>query len=85
MASLRRVLRPGGVVLLKTMSSAERRFVSVDRVGDRDVQMPFHFTAAQLRTLLAPHFAIELLRDSVFQSSVLEDPARAHFVVLRRP
>jgi 2-polyprenyl-3-methyl-5-hydroxy-6-metoxy-1,4-benzoquinol methylase len=82
-ASLRRVLRPGGVVLLKTMSSEERRFVTFDKVGGREVQMPFHFTAEQLRTLLSPHFVIELLRDSYFYSSVLDDPARAHFVILR--
>jgi hypothetical protein len=45
--------------------------------------MPFHFTAQQLRTLLAPHFEIELLRDSRYYSSVVDDPARAHFVILR--
>ena len=83
MASLQRVLRPGGAVLLKVMHGDERRFVSVDRVGGRDVQMPFHFTAAQLRTLLAPHFTIEVLRDSVFHSSVIDVPARAFFLVLR--
>jgi 2-polyprenyl-3-methyl-5-hydroxy-6-metoxy-1,4-benzoquinol methylase len=82
-ASVRRVLRPGGAVLLKTMSSDEQRFVSYDKVGDREVQMPFHFTEKQLRTLLSPHFDIELLRDSYFYSSVLADPARAHLVILR--
>jgi ubiquinone/menaquinone biosynthesis C-methylase UbiE len=82
-ASVRRVLKPGGVLLLKTMSSEERRFVTYDKVGDREVQMPFHFTEPQLRTLLSPHFAVEQLRDSYFYSSVLDDPARAHFVILR--
>ena len=82
-ATLRRVLRPNGAVLLKTMSSEEQRFVSYDKVGDREVQMPFHFTEKQLRTLMSPHFGIELLRDSFFHSSVLPDPARAHFVILR--
>jgi SAM-dependent methyltransferase len=82
-ASVRRVLKPGGALLLKTMSSDERRFISYDRVGDREVQMPFHFTAEQLKKLFSPHFAFELQKDSFFYSSVLDDPARAHFIILR--
>jgi SAM-dependent methyltransferase len=81
--SLRRVLRPGGVLLLKTMSSEEQRFITFDEVGGRKVQMPFHFTAEQLQKLLSPHFGIEQLRDSYFYSSVLDEPARARFVILR--
>jgi len=57
--------------------------ISYDEVGGRKVQVPFHFTPQQLRTLLTPHFAIEELRDSVYFSSVLADPAKAHFLVLR--
>ena len=45
--------------------------------------MPFHFTAEQLRTLMSPHFVIEQMRESYFYSSVLDEPARARFVVLR--
>jgi cyclopropane fatty-acyl-phospholipid synthase-like methyltransferase len=82
-ANVRRVLRPGGVLLLKTMSSDERRFVSYDKVGGREVQVPFHFTAEQLRKLLSPHFVIEQMDDSYYYSSVLDEPARARFVVLR--
>jgi SAM-dependent methyltransferase len=82
-ASVRRVLRPGGVLLLKTMSSEERRFIAYDKVGGREVQMPFHFTAEQLRTLMSPHFVIEQMRDSYFYSSVVDEPARARFVILR--
>ena len=82
-ASVRRVLRPGGVLLLKSMSSEERRFVAYDKVGGREVQMPFHFTEEQLRTLMSPHFVIEQMRDSYFYSSVVDEPARARFVILR--
>jgi cyclopropane fatty-acyl-phospholipid synthase-like methyltransferase len=82
-ASVRRVLRPGGVILLKTMSSEERRFISYDKVGGREVQMPFHFTPEQLRKLMSPYFAIEQLRESFFYTSMLAEPARAYFVVLR--
>jgi SAM-dependent methyltransferase len=82
-ASLRRLLRPGGVLLLKTMSSEERRFIAYDKVGGREVQMPFHFTAEQLQKLMSPHFGIEQLRDSYFYSSTVAEPARARFAILR--
>jgi SAM-dependent methyltransferase len=82
-ASVRRVLKPGGVLLLKTMSSADQRFITYDKVGGREVQMPFHFTEQQLRTLFSPHFVIEQMRDSFFFSSVLDEPARARFVIMR--
>ena len=82
-ASVRRVLKAGGVLLLKTMSSEEQRFMAYDKVGGREVQMPFHFTAEQLQKLMSPHFVIEQLRDSYFYSSVLDEPARARFAILR--
>ena len=82
-ASVRRVLRPGGLFLLKVMSSDERRFVNSEKLDGRDVQMPFHFTAEQLQTLMSPHFAIEQMRDSFFYSSVLDEPAQARLAIMR--
>lgn len=82
-ASVRRVLRPDGVLLLKTMSSDEVRWMSYDKVGGREVQMPFHFTEKQLQTLFSPHFVIEQMRDSYFYSDILEQPARARLVIMR--
>jgi 2-polyprenyl-3-methyl-5-hydroxy-6-metoxy-1,4-benzoquinol methylase len=82
-ANVRRVLKPGGAVLLKTMSSEEKRFIAYDEVGGRKVQMPFHFTAEQLQKLLSPHFVIEQLRDSYFHTSMLDEPARARYAILR--
>ena len=82
-ANVGRVLRPGGVFLLKTMSSEEARYMSYDKVGGREVQMPFHFTEKQLQTLFSPHFVIEQIRDSFFYSSTRDEPARARFVIMR--
>jgi 2-polyprenyl-3-methyl-5-hydroxy-6-metoxy-1,4-benzoquinol methylase len=82
-ASVKRLLRPGGVLLLKTMSSEDQRFITYDKVGGREVQMPFHFTTEQLQKLMSPHFVIERMRDSYFYSSVLDEPARARFLVMR--
>ncbi|HKE96470.1 MAG TPA: class I SAM-dependent methyltransferase [Povalibacter sp.] len=82
-ANVRRVLKPRGVLLLKVMSSEESRFSTQEVIDGKKVQLPFHFTSAQLQTLFAPHFVIEELRDSYFYSSILDAPARAHFVILR--
>jgi SAM-dependent methyltransferase len=82
-ASVRRVLKTGGLFLLKAMSSEEQRWMTYDKVGGREVQMPFHFTVKQLQTLFSPHFLIEDIRDSYYYSSVLEEPARARFVIMR--
>jgi cyclopropane fatty-acyl-phospholipid synthase-like methyltransferase len=82
-ANVRRVLRPGGVFLLKVMSSEEARYMSYDKVGGREVQMPFHFTEKQLQTLMSPHFDIEQMRDSYFYCITRDEPARARFVIMR--
>jgi hypothetical protein len=57
--------------------------IAYDKVGGREVQMPFHFTEKQLQTLFSPHFVIEDMRGSYFYSSVLDEPAQARFVILR--
>lgn len=82
-ANIRRVLRPGGVFLLKVMSSEEQRYMSYDKVGGREVQMPFHFTEKQLQTLFSPHFDIEQMRDSFFYTVTRDEPARARFLIMR--
>lgn len=82
-ATIRRVLRPGGAFLLKVMSSDETRFSTHEEIGGRRLQTPFHFTVEQLQALFSPHFVIEQLRDSFFHSSVLDAPARARLVILR--
>ena len=82
-ANVGRVLRPAGTFLLKVMSSEEARYMSYDKVGGREVQMPFHFTDQQLRTLMSPHFDIEQIRESYFYSSTRDEPARARFMIMR--
>ena len=84
-AGIKRVLRPGGMLLLKTMSSDEKRFVAYDKIGDKAVQMPFHFTREKLEEVLSPHFEVQEIRDSFFYSNVVDPPARARFTILRNP
>ncbi len=84
-AGVLRVLKRGGVLLLKTMSSDETRFIAHDTIGDKVVQMPYHFSAEELRGMLGPHFEILRISDSFFYSKVVEPPARARMAVLRSP
>ena len=82
-AGIRRILKPGGILLLKTMSSDERRYVNYDTIGNKSVQMPYHFTREKLEKLLSPHFEVQEIRDSFFYSNVVDPPARARFSILR--
>lgn len=80
---IQRVLRPGGILLLKTMSSDEQRFIAYDKIGNRSVQMPYHFTREKLEELLSPHFEVQAIRDSFFYSKIVDPPAQARFSILR--
>ena len=81
--NIKRVLRPNGVLLLKVMSSDETRFMSYEKVGDSQVQMPFHFTEEEIQDLMSPHFTVASVDDSFFYSAVIDPPARARFAILR--
>ena len=82
-AAIKRVLRPGGILLLKTMSSDEKRYVKYDKIGNKSVQMPYHFSREKLEQLLSPHFEVQAIHDSFFYSRVINPPARARFSILR--
>ena len=82
-AGVRRVLKPRGILLLKTMSSDETRFIEYDRLGNKTFQMPFHFTRDVLHEFLSPHFDVLEIRDSFFFSDVVDPPAKARFAILR--
>jgi len=82
-AGVRRVMKPGGLLLLKTMSSKEQRFIAYDRIGNKKIPMPFHFTRELLDQALSPHFEVLDIRDSYFYSSVIDPPAQARFAILR--
>lgn len=82
-AGVRKVLKPGGILLLKTMSSDEKRFIAYDQVGPNKIQMPYHFTREKLEGVLAPDFEILEIRDSFFYSDVVDPPAKARFAIVR--
>lgn len=81
--AIRRVLKPDGLLLLKTMSSEEERFISYDRLGNKKIPMPFHFTRELLDEGLSTYFEVLEIRDSHFFSTVIDPPAKARFAILR--
>ena len=81
--NIKRILRPNGILLLKVMSSDEDRYVTYEKVGDSQVQMPFHFTEQEIHEVMSPHFTVSSVSDSFFYSSVIDPPARARFAILR--
>ena len=80
---VKRVMKPGGILLLKTMSSEEKRFVAYDTLGNKRIQMPFHSKREVLADALSPHFDVVDIRDSFFFSTVVDPPAQARFAILR--
>ncbi len=83
LAQVKRLLRPGGVLLLKTMSAKEDRFAAYDTVGAVKFPMPYKFDEAKLRQVFADGLTIVEIRDSFFYSVVLDPPAHAIFTILQ--
>lgn len=81
-SQVKRIMKPGGHLLLKTMSTSEVRFVNYENMGGYKVQMPYHFDEAKLRELFAKEFNILDIRDSYFYSATLQPPARAKLAIL---
>ena len=80
---IKRILRPDGYLLLKTMSSLEQRFNGWEMLGNERIPMPYKFDRVQLTKLFAESFEIVSITDSYFYSSVTQPPARAILTVLR--
>lgn len=81
-----KLLKPRGLVLLKTMSIEETRFasrcVAVDGV---EISMPQRFDRGLLRASFAGSFAIREIRESRFYSVNVGDPARALLTIMSGP
>ncbi|NQY35002.1 MAG: class I SAM-dependent methyltransferase [Alteromonadaceae bacterium] len=81
-ACLKRLLKPGGKIILKTMSLKEQRFVGYDTFAGQQIPMPYRFDEEILRNIFSAHFTIEKIEDSFFYSSVVNPPAQAILTIL---
>jgi hypothetical protein len=66
------------------MSEEEDRFPTTDTFNGEDIPMPKCFSKITLKETLEPYFIFEDIKDSVFYSSNIEEPAKAIFAVLRK-
>jgi cyclopropane fatty-acyl-phospholipid synthase-like methyltransferase len=82
-ATIKRILRSGGILLLKTMSNADKRFQGTDVIDGYKIPMPCPFSEDLLRKNFEKHFDIVDIRESFFFSTVIKPPAQARFAILR--
>jgi SAM-dependent methyltransferase len=82
---LKRILRSGGILLLKVMSSRESRHIGSETIDGETVPMPSRFTIDTLQELFAKDFEVIDIRNSHFFSTVSDTPAKARLAILRNP
>lgn len=79
---VRKLLKPSGILLLKTMSDQERRFVEYNQIGNQKIPMPYHFSPVQITQSLGDFFEIIKIEESYFFSRVTTPPAKAYLSLL---
>ena len=79
-----KLLKDTGKIVLKTMSSKETRYLEHDYIGDKPIPMPYPFTPDKLRAAFENHFNIEKIADTVFYSTVIDEPAKAYLTILSK-
>ncbi|HTF95868.1 MAG TPA: class I SAM-dependent methyltransferase [Cellvibrio sp.] len=82
--NVQRILKPGGILLLKTMSAKETRFVEYNQIGSQKIPMPYHFEEDQLRKALGDFFNIVSIKESFFYSAVVNPPAKAYLSIIQK-
>lgn len=78
------LLKPGGLLVLKTMSESEKRFRQTDTRDGQTREMPHHFQKSELDELFAPSFDYLEMRESAFQSSVVHPDPIAWLVIVQK-
>ncbi len=82
-ASIVRLLKPNGLLVIKMMNAAERRFQKTDTVNGQTRLMPYHFRRDELDGLFSPPLTSLEVCETVFQSSVVRPDPVAWLMVLR--
>lgn len=85
LANVHRILKPGGKLILKTMSSDEQRFRNFNQFGEVKIPMPEHFTEELIRKVFnGSLFEVEEVKDSFFYSNTINPPAKARLAVIHK-
>ena len=81
--SIKSLLKPGAIFLIKTMSFDESRFRSVDYYAGKKHIMPYHFKSQELIDVFKGELKYLDNWQTVFQSKNVEKPAVAELAVFR--
>jgi SAM-dependent methyltransferase len=84
-ASVKRLLKPGGLFFVKGMSNDEKRFPAVDVVDGVAHQSPYRFKPNELDDIFSADFEFIASWKSFFYSSVIDPPAIAEAALFERP
>lgn len=80
--AIKKILVPGGKLILKVMSAEEDRFRDFNKFGDVKVPMPEHFDDALINKAFKKYFDIELIVPSFFYSQSVNPPAKARLATM---
>ena len=79
-----KILKPKGMIFLKTMSIKEKRFSNYDIVDKIKIPVPHHFDPELLNNIFLDFFKIQEIKESFFYSSNLKSPAQAYLTILSK-
>ncbi len=83
--TIHRILKPGGVLLLKCMSDKEQRFRDYNQFGEVKVPMPAHLNAEEIHKIFDnDKFTVESIKDSYFYSSTINPAAQATLSIIHK-
>lgn len=80
---IKRIAKMTGIVFIKTMSIHEERFVQYDKIGDKNLPMPYRFEKAELEKFFSRHFPSYDVKPSTFFSNTVSPPGLAWLTTLR--
>jgi len=65
------------------MSIDENRFVQFDKIGDKELPMPYRFEKVELEKFFGRHFGQCEVKPSVFYSNTINPPGQAWLTTIR--
>lgn len=80
---IKRIAKITGIVFIKTMSIHEERFVQYDKIGEKNLPMPYRFEKAELEKFFSRHFHSYNIEPSAFFSNTVSPPGLAWLTTLR--
>ena len=82
-----KILKPNGFLLLKVVSSKQKKYMGMDKILGRIVPQPYRFTPEQLVEIFKNDFYISLICPTFLESDYIEKNSgefiQSHFLILQ--